>query len=455
MHAGNKESLNEQIKLEVITEASVNHSHSHLDNNTTNSSLYMAVLYYAGQQASGIQALIGLQCLASSLNLPVVILEPVITYNRFKAMPAFKLNSSGYPMVDKPSPFSVMPFSDLFDLELFNEMSSAIGYPPLAPRDYFFKTAPKNIIFVAIYQGRGSQAELTQLWPLGDAHIGGCFNPLTSELSADFKSQLYQIILNGFCVIKVIVFRTSHVTSLVFTEDQLRQSILGDHSFNSFTLVFSVWMPKFVITGSKGRECVFSGYRSSKEQLQPSKKVLKDAKFYEEHFLKSTGKHLTLMIRLEHIHSFLRRASNQWSVEKCLNDAASKVNELQTSMSLGNPFVTLDIGKFGSKTLRSIGWSNIKKGTERINDLLSSLYDGGWDLKKWEDSFTQATGGVGDSSYIAALQRTLASKSECLILVGGGMFQELAMKKYMESRDKADWCIHIYCMKERGGYVMT
>ena len=415
----------------------------------------MIVLYYAGQQASGIQALIDMQCMAHSLSLPVVILEPIITYNRFKAMPALRLNHSGYPDMNHPSPFSVMPFSDLFDLELFNTKSSAMGYPPLVPRASFFKTAPKDIVFVAIFQGSGKEAELMLFWPSADSAADRCFNPSTSQFSPDFRSQLYQLLNKGFCIVKVFVFKTSHSTALVFTEDQLKLSIFGEHSFDNFTLVFSVWMPKFVVPSAKGRECSLSGYRSKKEQFQPSQRILADVKYYEEHFLKSNGKHLTLMIRLEHVHSFLRRASSDWSVERCFNESSSKLYEVQRNMSLGSPFVTLDIGKFGSKTLRSLGWQTIEKDTENVNRLLANLYNGEWDLKEWENSFTQATGGVEDSSYIAALQRTLASKSECLILVGGGMFQELTMKKYMESHDKADWCIHIYCMKERGGYVMT
>ena len=58
------------------------------------------------------------------------------------------------------------------------------------------------------------------------------------------------------------------------------------------------------------------------------------------------------------------------------------------------------------------------------------------------ESFTESIGGIEDSSYIAALQCTLASRAECLILVGGGMFQELTMKKYMSTHEKANWCIH-------------
>ena len=407
----------------------------------------------AGQQASGIQALINLQCRAHSLELPMIILEPVIPYNKFKAMAPLELNESGVPMLDQPKRDSLLQFSDIFDMELFNEMSSSMGYPELVERDFFFETAPQKIVFVVLYDGQMNEMpKMIKLWPKRNTPDNACFNPLSSQLSSDPKHQLYQLGQMGFCVIKVILFRMTRGEPLIFTELQFRKFILGSLSYGDFTLVFNVWMPKFVIQGTKGRECIHSGYHSAKSQVQPSQQLLASTKYYEDHFLKSNGNHLTLMIRLEHVYTYLRRPRSQyghWTVEKCLDAAVEQVKEFQKQRSFGKPFVTLDIGKYGSVTLRSAGLQRVKNDTQHINRLLSSLYDGEWDLQEWENSFIQASGGIEDSSYIAALQRTLASKAECLILVGGGMFQELTLRKYMESHDQADWCIRFLCIKDK------
>ena len=67
--------------------------------------------------------------------------------------------------------------------------------------------------------------------------------------------------------------------------------------------------------------------------------------------------------------------------------------------------------------------------TEKSKQLLNSLFNNELSFSEWEESFTRATGGVGNSGYIqAALQRTLASRAKCLILIGGGTFQDLALK---------------------------
>ena len=412
--------------------------------------LYTIVMYLAGQQASGVQALINLQCRAHSLDLPMVILEPVIVKNKFKAMPTLEFSDSGATLIRRDP---VVQFHDLFDIESFNKLSEDMKYAQLLPRRSFFANAPRKIVFVVLYEGEMSEVpKLTKLWPKHSAPGNDCFDPLTSQLGSDPKYQLYQITKNGFCVVKVFLFRMTRGEPLVFTEGQLKRYILSGMKVTEFTLVFNVWMPKFVLPGVKGRDCIHAGYHSSKGHFQPSKRLLDNANYYEERFLNSHTKHLALMIRLEHVYTFLGRRKSRigdWTVKKCLDAAIQEVKSFQNDRSFGTPFVTLDVGRYGSKSLKSVGLENVENMTQYITNLLSSIHEGEWSLEEWEDSFTEATGGIEDSSYIAALQRTLASKAECLVLVGGGMFQELTMRKYMELHNQEDWCIHFVCIKDQ------
>ena len=406
--------------------------------------LYTVVLYLAGQQASGVQALISLQCLARSLGLPVALLEPVMVLNKFKAMPLVEFDASG-----KPLPNRVVHFGDLFDLDIFNNFSNHMRYAPLLPRDAFFANAPRNIVLVNLYQGEMRQSPLlTRLWPEPDTPTGGCLDPLTSKFGSDTRYQVGQLVREGFCIVKVVEFQVvGHGQGRIFTESDLKKSMLGDMLYTNFTLVFNLWMPKFVLPGAKGLQCVNAGYYSAKGQFQPSRRLLDNAEYYKKHFLNSTKSYLTLMIRSEHLYTITSRPGSKWTVRKCLEDAVDQVKYLQSKRSFGKPLVTLDIGRYGSKSIRRVGRGRLRSDMEYISELLSSVNYGQWSMREWEDSFTEATGGIEDSSYIAALQRTLASKAECLVLVGGGMFQELTMRKYMESHEKADWCMHLVCVK--------
>ena len=177
----------------------------------------------------------------------------------------------------------------------------------------------------------------------------------------------------------------------------------------------------------------------------PSPRLLSDAEYYESHFLNSgNDSGVALMLRLERMMEYLQQPqhSSGWTADKCLSEALRLTKEIQTS---GYPTVTLDVGKFGSASFRGTGSKHL---TEKSKLLLMQLYDNTLTFEEWEESFTKATGGVENSGYIAALQRTLASRAKCLVLVGGGNFQDLALKDYLRNHPNEEYrCIHLVCVK--------
>lgn len=54
--------------------------------------------------------------------------------------------------------------------------------------------------------------------------------------------------------------------------------------------------------------------------------------------------------------------------------------------------------------------------------------------------------GVTDAGYVAGLQRVLAGRADCLVLVGGGDFQTMAAVDYMRYHNSS-YCIHLVCVK--------
>ena len=94
---------------------------------------YIVPVSYSGQQGSGIQAFISLQCWMSSFNLPMHLLEPVMLNNIF-------------PISQNTS--DSMKFSDLFDIHNFNRVSETLGYPIVATRKEFFSAAQRETILM-------------------------------------------------------------------------------------------------------------------------------------------------------------------------------------------------------------------------------------------------------------------------------------------------------------------
>lgn len=68
-------------------------------------------------------------------------------------------------------------------------------------------------------------------------------------------------------------------------------------------------------------------------------------------------------------------------------------------------------------------------------------------FKQWEESFTNVTGKTKDQTFIAALQRAIASRAKCLLLFGGGSYELLAFRDYLRNnpdRSKQCWrCIDV------------
>ena len=122
----------------------------------------------------------------------------------------------------------------------------------------------------------------------------------------------------------------------------------------------------------------------------------------------------------------------------------------------GGLFLTLDIGKYGSNSVEWVlGLSkyNLQNKSSDVIDsvkkVVPELYEGYRTFDEWEDSFVKATDGVENPGYIASLQRTIASRADCLVLLGGGDFQRLALHDYLELHpETSQQCLQFICFRE-------
>ena len=157
------------------------------------------------------------------------------------------------------------------------------------------------------------------------------------------------------------------------------------------------------------------------------------------------------MLRLERVGYYLQSKHNMdMDITKCLNQVVEISQETQAKQStISNPFITIDMGESGSNVWFSYlnRRVNLTYWIIKAEETISTLSHGEWNtIKEWEESFNQRTGGIENSAYIAALQRTLASRADCLILVGGGNFQSIALRDYIKNHpDEKNQCVKIVC----------
>ena len=390
---------------------------------------YVVTLRYTGQQGTGIQALMSLQCFIGSLNLSMYILEPSMTRTSFGSSMSQIHNSSS------------LKFSDMFDVTHFNEASRTMGFAEIRSESEFQMNAPKDVILVESF--RSIESPVTLVWTSKDK--GDCYSD--------------QRVPNGYCIRRVVSVtgkRDIKVSYQIFTEDELFSVVLGPWSPKDVTLVFKEWHTPWYVSSrslSNPSHCKDIRSVSTETQFHTSSTLLADAQRYEDHFLGSAKDKLAIMFRVERMMIYLTILKNrkkidkiETSVTKCLNKVVDIAEERWKKNGFSIPLVTLDLGKYGSISWRDRNVAVARNITEQAKFTLSKLFHNQWTFSEWEDSFSQMATISTSSGYIAALQRTLASRADCLVLVGGGYFQELALNDYKRSHpEKSTWCIYVVC----------
>ena len=346
------------------------------------------------------------------------------------------------------TPDAPLNFSSFMDLDYFNEQSRKIGYPEMIALDVFTKHSPRLAVYVYIKpRGRGTVQRL--VWA---AERSKCLESKdTQNMSEEFRTKYEKVIkwndeFARKCIVRVVELWANYLRywdGELTTIESMNTLIFGDWSPFEVTLVFSHWAfylyaPLDVPPGTI--DCIAANRDAQiKAQFRPSKRLLNDASMYQDMFLGGENK-LAIMLRVERVIRSAERSEALSAVKRCFGE----VSELKTGLAGdSSPLVTLDVGgKYGTNSFRSGGLKDVVDFTRRA---LGSLYNNKWTVTEWEESFVRAAGGVTDGGYIAALQRVLASTADCLVLMGGGDFQALAVQDFMKYRGSSN-CIHQVCI---------
>ena len=387
---------------------------------------YVTVGRYMGQQGAGARGIASLQCflmsLQKSLGLSFVLMEPYFTNGHFKGH------------VDRHSTAAIR-FRDIFDIEYFNTISKETGRTEMVEHDDVQKS-PSYTILIKFVANRKTNADV--LWQSETA------NGIPECLEREKNSLFFTDSSQNTCIVQVVVLpinRDGREAKAVMIED-IRDSIFQNWSPQNVTLMISVWGGHYYMPLESGLTCLRERNSNiTKLLFRPSKRLQEDAKRYEEMFLDNQHR-LAIMMRVEHVIREYMEKDQPSKLTSCFNEVLNISYTLQGHVRL-YPFVTMDIGQYGSQTFTRTNPENKKLSRKTFQ----ALYHDKWSVEEWEESFVTATGGVKDAAYLAALQRTLASRADCLILVGGGNFQSLALADYLDYHNNSPKkpCIHLVC----------
>ena len=394
---------------------------------------YVTVSKYLGQQGAGARDIAALQCflmsLQKSMNHSFVLMEPYFKDNQFAGSPNTTLTDA-------------LKFSDIFNMDYFNTVSRETGRTEMVTQEEFMAMGPAYTILIKPIVKPDGEAAI--LWK-SDVANPECLNgEKMHELEHSFGKMDPKI-----CVVQVVALpfnMADRQESPVKIRD-IRDSIFKEWPPQKVTLIIGWWGGYYYMPLESGLTCARE-LRSNITKLlfKPSKRLQHDAKRYEEMFLDNQHK-LAIMLRVEHVIKVYLNGNQKDpngpnSLEDCFKEVLNISNTLQGPTQV-YPFVTMDIGQFGTKSFHTVNTDVTKLSKQTFQ----ALYHDKWSVKGWEESFVTVTGGVKDAAYIAALQRTLASRADCLILVGGGNFQSLALEDYLDYHNQP--CVHVVCSRHK------
>ena len=403
---------------------------------------YLLNLKYDGQLASAEHALVLQQCWLGALNLSSIsIVEPFLRQTVYQ----------GYPPRQFGRDFKTpLTFSDLHDLTHYNSISSRRGFAQVARWQDFLDNSARRVVFVNL---ESSHLPLTNYSiHCQDSSPRNCcsITPIPDGMTFFLR--------NGFCIVKVLNLQGAEHT---LSDSSLRDDLFGSWKPEEVTVILNHWMQ--ANSAQHFSQCYRIFRRSiMTELLVPSKELVEVSRVYREKYLSGrTSQMLSVMIRVERVieqsveggHAVIarqNRTTRRAYFDKCFATLFETVNKL---VDKTEPFVMTDIGKFSSNSwnriLSELNYS--KTEAEHVFDTTRKSVERlvNQSFADWENSFVHSTANSGrwrSPAYVAALQRAIAVDSDCLLLFGGGNFQEVALSVYLQKHpSKSTQCVHIVC----------
>ncbi len=411
---------------------------------------YVLTLNYTGQQAAGIRGLFSQQCWIKDFKLPMSIVTPFVRNSKL---------THSQDIWNQHETAST--FNDYYNITQFNKESIVLGNPVLTPWKQFIETASRTLIVVSI----------------NSIHSKGCLaynkkekcfetnDPVASMLTTDFHwkvettKALDYLEKKGFKLGRMVSLDCDIEYYPRPTPTDIVEFIFGEYLPQEVTLLIDQW--KFSIQMSP--TCSYSCPRYEemlKQNIHPSRALDYNVVSYVDSlsnnlFPKLKPMKVGVMIRTEWLmisnkHNKLQQAK---VFKDCLKELMRQYNSLEdpygeqaTTKKL--PLLALDIGTYGSSTFKNSMRLN-KIDQEEFNTIstivkyfVSELYQDKLSFEEWERTYTVLN---KDGGYIAYMQNILVSKSDCLLVMGGGHFQEMAEDHYTRTHAGHKKCLYSFC----------
>lgn len=385
---------------------------------------------YMDQATWGARRLRSLQCWASQLDRAMRVVEPSIN-NTYLQAP-----------VRKPVD-GVLRFGDVFDINWWNQYGLVeAGFQSLVSWDEFFLYAPRKTILVEIVYQR-------DVW---------CFEDSLQESGCTLNEvkKFWMKTLRGFSfkVIRRVCIDFGDLEDVI-TMEELNEYIFGKIPVDMpVTVVFNDWRgPLREATKAGENNCILR-YRDTTcspsgptglihdvtiNALRPTPEMFHSAEVYASKYLNGNStRYVAVMVRwelmfLEHIYHEVKAANNSGS--GCNGQIKDYVSKIQETKGITTAFLATDVGKYGSKIMQPginlYGKAHYDRGKNLTEEILQTLYGRPITLEQYDQQFAEFGGTeVSPTYFVPQLQKAIAARADCLLLVGWGSFHENTLDLY-------------------------
>ena len=345
----------------------------------------------------------------------------------------------------------MLRFGDYFDVQSHHSIMRKHNVPDIVQWEDFVQKAPRKVIAVTIdgtieYDKpcfgliRTTNTLCRQnKQPRIEHFTSGCNTSEVDPAMAYLKEHY------GFVLHRHVCFNCDHGSPPpVFSPQDITRHIFGNDNPENVTVIINFWyfMMGLIPDCDTAKYCAPFKFG----QFLSSSRIRRDAQRYLKEVLNASSISIAIMFRTERMIKDLKTAN---AVLQRMDSMLQKYKEKTAKMTFsGKPLLTIDVGAFGSDSIRFFKFAPEFKGhyneiVAKFEYLLSAIYprEEKWTLDEYERGFSKVSG-VQDRGYISALQRELASQAQCLMLYpGAGRYQKLVEVNYKDNHPNSPHCI--------------
>ena len=355
---------------------------------------YVVVLSIWEQLLGASKNFLHLQCWTKSLDVQLSIntVEPCIKINRSRL---------GFSFAQANTLYTNISLSNVFDMGSWHKLwpHNAGALAPIISRDDFITEITrfnKKIILVQfVYM---------------TANVKLCeFSWNTTTLMKDLEYYHRLTVARRVCINLQNPLSSAEFKDLIIGDD-------ADNSVQNTIVIFKEW--RGIGPGRTTIRFPSCSREVEHGHILPSKRVLKDAEVYANHYLGGFGQYISVSARFEKVslhYSRLSLVQKRHEVDLAIKESMIRIGELKKRTSVKRVYLTYDFGQFGSRTFLL---KNFYNSSDMLVKFQQDVYEGRMSPSEYEQSFM--TFRHRNPGYVAMVQMTISSRGKCLLRVGWG-----------------------------------